>query len=243
MRGSDALIHLVGIISEARHRTFYQAHVATTAKVLEAAGRCGIRRVVHMSALGTRSGARSGYHRTKWEGEELVRASGLDWTILRPSLIYGPDDHFTTLFARISRWSPVLPVMGEGRALLQPVSVGTVARAFVHAVPCREAVGQTLDLCGPERLTFPALLRQIGEACGRRRRLFHIPMSVARLQARAFEICLGSVLGVPPPLNRDQLLMLEEDNIGDGTEADRLFGLVHPTLRDALRGQFAGSRG
>lgn len=239
--GADAILHLVGIISEYRTQTFEEAHVATTARVVEGARTAGVRRFIHMSALGTRPEAPSRYHRTKWAAERLVGASGLDWTLMRPSVVYGPEDQFTNLFARMASWSPVLPVMGSGTCLLQPVSVENVAQAFVGALSTPAAIGRCLDLCGPERMTLPALLQAILEAQGRKRWLLRVPRSLARGQAALLEWIFPHLLASPPPLNRDQLLMLDEDNVGDGTEADRLFGLVHRPLVDALRGQFARS--
>ncbi|MHB1310191.1 MAG: NAD(P)H-binding protein, partial [Limisphaerales bacterium] len=123
MAGVDAVIHLVGIISEVGRNTFENAHTQATRNVVQAAGEASVGRFIHMSALGTRPEARARYHQTKWAAEEQVRASRLAWTILRPSLVYGREDHFVNLFAAMSQWSPALPVMGSGQGLLQPVSV------------------------------------------------------------------------------------------------------------------------
>lgn len=233
--GTAAVIHLVGIISEAGAQTFERVHGELTGVVLEAARLAGVRRFVHMSALGTRPEAQARYHRTKWEAEERVRASGLDWTIFRPSLIYGARDGFTRLFARLSAWSPVLPVMGSGDGLLQPVAVEQVARAMARAPGLPSSIGRTYELCGPERVSFTAVLRAILAAHGRRRLLMRIPMPVARFQARVLEWVFPLVLRRPPPLNRDQLVMLGEDNVGDGSEADAAFGLEHQPFGDAMR--------
>lgn len=222
--GCDAVIHLVGIISEVGRQTFENAHIRATENVLAAARAAGVSRYVQMSALGTHAGAVSRYHQTKWAAEEAVRASGLPWTILRPSLIFGPEDHFVNLFARLSRWSPVLPVMGPGTARLQPVAVEDVAAAFVRAVTEPSAVAVTLDVCGPERFTLPELLREIFNALGRRRALLHIPLPVARLQAGVMEALFPLLLRRAPPLSRDQLLMLLEDNIGDSEGTRNLIG-------------------
>ena len=114
-----------------------------------------------MSALGTRPNAASRYHQTKWAAEELVRHSGLDFTIFRPSLIYGPQDQFINLFARIIRLSPVVPLMGNPRARFQPVSVEAVAAAFAGSLGEPKSIGQTYDLCGPEALTLSEIVDQI----------------------------------------------------------------------------------
>lgn len=235
-RGTRVVIHLVGIIAECGpSRSFERVHVRLTQAALAAAREAGVQRWIHMSALGTRPEARSRYHRTKWAAEGLVRDSGLDWTIFRPSLIHGARDGFTRLFARISRWSPVLPVFGSGTSLVQPIAVEQVAKAFARAVETPESTGRTFDLCGSERLSFLDVLRAILSAHGRRRGLLRIPMPLARLQAMFLEQCFPGILRRPPPLNRDQLLMLEEDNVGDGTAADALFGLEHRPFGDDMR--------
>jgi len=235
MRGCDAVIHLIGIISECGAETFERVHEGRTGEVLAAAEAAGVPRWIHMSALGTRADAPSRYHTSKWAAEEQVRSSDLQWTLFRPSLIYGPGDGFTRLFDRMARWSPLLPVMGPGTNLLQPVAVSVVAQAFVGSLERPESVGRTYDLCGPDRLSFRDVLGQILRAGGRRRMLVSIPLPLARLQARLLERLYPALLSRAPPLNTDQLLMLQEDNVGDGTEADRVFGLRHEPFGEGLR--------
>jgi len=232
--GCDAVIHLVGIISEIGRNTFENAHTTATRNVVTAAQAAGASRYVHMSALGTRPNAGSRYHQTKWAAEEIVRASGLAWTIFRPSLIFGPGDHFTRLFAALARWSPVLPVMGSGQGLLQPVAVEVVALAFVRALTAPAAVGCTFDLCGPERVSFNHVLDAILAVTGRRRLKIHVPLALARIQARLLEGIFPPLFGRAAPLNRDQLLMLQEDNVGDPRPANELFRLPVEPFRDGL---------
>ncbi|HEY9174566.1 MAG TPA: complex I NDUFA9 subunit family protein [Verrucomicrobiae bacterium] len=187
MLGVDAVIHLVGIISEIGKQTFENVHVQAAQNVVGAAKRAGVRRFIHMSALGTRPKAASRYHQTKRAAEEIVRGSGLEWTVFRPSLIYGPGDHFVSLFAKLARLSPVLPVTGPGTAKMQPVAVGEVAACFVRALTEPSAAGRTFDVCGPETLTFPEILRAILAATGRKRFLVRVPLGVARVQAACLE--------------------------------------------------------
>ncbi len=235
LTGCDAVIHLVGIISEVGAQTYERVHFEGTRNLLTAARAAGVRRFIHMSALGTRPAAASRYHRSKWAAEEAVRASDRAWTILRPSLIYGPGDGFVNLFARLSRWSPALPVIGAGTSLVQPVAVAEVARCFVGALSQPESVGQTLDVCGPDRLKFTEVLTEILRATGRRRRQVHLPLPLARLQARLLEFIYPTLLRQAPPLNRDQILMLGEDNVGDPGPAARLFGFTPAPFRESLR--------
>lgn len=233
--GCDAVIHLVGIISEIGAQTYERVHIAGTRNLLLVAKAAGVTRFIHMSALGTRAGAVARYHRSKWAAEDAVRAGGLAWTILRPSLIYGPGDGFVNFFARMSRWSPCLPVMGSGAGLLQPVAVEDVARCFVGALTTPECVGQTYDVCGRERLSFNAVLDEILAATGRGRLKLHLPLPLARLQARLLEIVFPVLLRRAPPLNRDQLLMLAEDNVGDPEPAARVFHFDPVKYRDGIR--------
>lgn len=232
--GCEAVIHLVGIISEVGRNTFENAHTEATQNVVAAARAGGVGRLVHMSALGTRPDAVSRYHQTKWAAEEAVRGSELAWTIFRPSLIYGAEDQFTNRFARLARWSPVLPVPGSGRGRLQPVSVEAVALAFVRALGEPAAIGRTFDLCGPERLTFEEVLDAILAATGRRRWKVHVPLGLARGAARVLEGVFPRLLGQGAPLNRDQLVMLQEDNVGDPSPANELFRLPVETFREGL---------
>jgi len=237
--GCDAVIHLVGIISEVGGQTFERVHAEGTRHLLAAAARAGICRHVQMSALGTRPEAASRYHRSKWDAEQAVRASGLDWTILRPSLIYGPGDGFVNLFVGLSRWSPVLPVIGQGTSLVQPVAVEDVARCFVGALGEPHSIGQTLDVCGPNRLSFNAVLDEILAATGRRRAKLHLPLPLARLQARFLEFLCPRLLGQAPPLNREQIVMLGEDNVGDPRPAAELFRFTPAPFRPTLRAWLA----
>jgi NADH dehydrogenase len=234
LQGCDAVIHLVGIIGEIGDQTFERVHQEGTLRVVEAALSSGVRRMIHMSALGTRPAAVSRYHQTKWAAEEAVRGSGLEWTVFRPSVIYGPGDGFVNLFARMSRWSPVLPVIGRGTALLQPVSVDGVARAFARALDSKGAVCQTYDLCGPDRLTLPQVLQAILRATRRRRMIVCIPRALAWYPTAVLEQLFPRILRRPAPLSRDQILMLEEDNVGNPEAAEREFQIRSISFADGI---------
>ena len=211
MAGCDAVIHLVGIIRErpALAATFERLHVDATRNVLAAASGAGVRRVLHMSALGTRPGARARYHQTKWRAEEAVRSSGLDWTIFRPSIVYGHGDGFVTVLARMVRRLPIVPVIGSGTARLQPVWLPVVAEGFARALDRPAAVGQAYDVGGPEAYTLNEVLDLIGAVLKRRVRTAHVPLGLVRR--------LTAVLQSVPfyPVTTDQLRMLEEDNVCD----------------------------
>jgi NADH dehydrogenase len=211
--GCDAVINLVGIIREfpARGITFERLHVQATANMLAATRKAGIRRYLQMSALGTRPEAVSRYHQTKFRAEELVRSSGLDFTILRPSLIYGPKDAFITMLASQLRLAPIMPVIGSGTYRLQPIHADDVARCFALALEMPETVGQCYDLCGNNRLSYVELLDAVALALGKPAPFKpHLPLGLMKT--------LVPVLQRIPqfPITMDQLQMLIEENICDG---------------------------
>jgi uncharacterized protein YbjT (DUF2867 family) len=216
MDGANCLIHLVGIIRPWKENTFERAHVEATRNVLETARKARVKRYLHMSALGTRPDAPSRYHQTKWAAEELVRKSGLAWTIFRPSVIYGAGDNSIRLLARLIRWLPVLPVLGDGNAKIQPVQVEVVARALVRAIKNDASIGKVYELCGPEPFSWNELYEKLMALYGVRKAKLHIPVPLARVLAAVLEKLLPN-----PPFTRDQLLMLEEDNVGDPKPAEQ----------------------
>ena len=234
--GMEAVIHLVGIISEVGESTFEKVHARGTDNIVTAARQAGARRFVHMSALGTRPNAASRYHQTKWAAEQFVRQSGLDFTIFRPSLIYGPQDQFINLFARMIRCSPVVPLMGSPQARFQPLPVEAVAAAFVKSLGEPKSIGQSYDLCGPEALTLSEIVDQIMSVLGRKRLKMPVPPSLARCQAALLEFMFRRLLRKAPPFSRDQLIMLQENNVGDPRPANALFGLKPIPLREGIAG-------
>jgi NADH dehydrogenase len=228
--GCDTVVHLVGIIREfpSRGVTFERIHHAGTVNVLEAASRAGVRRFLHMSSLGTRPGARSRYHQTKWAGEEAVRASGLAWTIYRPSVIYGPGDGFVSLLAGMIRRLPVVPVIGDGQQRLQPVAVEHVAAGFARAVRFEATVKHTYEVVGPDAVTMMQMLELIGAALHRPVRTVRVPFALMRPVAQLMQ-------GFPSfPLTRDQLLMLQEDNTGNPQPFYAAFDLAPIPLAQGL---------
>jgi uncharacterized protein YbjT (DUF2867 family) len=233
-RGMDAVIHLVGIIGEVGTNTFEAVHVQGTRNMLTASREAGVKRFVHMSALGTRANAVSRYHHSKWKAEEFVRASGLDWTIFRPSIIYGPGDGFVNLFAKIIRRSPVVPIIGDGKSKFQPVPVASVAKAFVQALAEPRAIGRAFDLCGPETLSLNQIIDEILHMMRKKRLKAHVPITIARIQAALMEIVFAKFARKAPPLSRDQIVMLQENNVGDGQPAAELLNLQFAPFKDGI---------
>jgi len=234
MRETEAVIHLIGIIAPTRSRTYSQAHVQTTRLLLEAARQEGVRRFVHMSALGTRPEAISRYHQTKWEAEELVRRSGLDYTIFRPSIIYGPGDQFVNTLAKLIQRFPWVPVLGSGRGRMQPLGVDEVAFCFERCLEEVRSHGMTFDLGGPEALSLRQVFETIEDVLGRPRRQFRIPAGLLWPLALGCEWIMGGLLNYPPPLTRDQLAMLEESNTGDIQPAREILGLEPRSFRAGI---------
>jgi NADH dehydrogenase len=211
--GCDAVINLVGIIREfpSKGITFERLHVQATANMLEATRKAGLRRYLQMSALGTRADAVSRYHQTKFRAEELVRSSGLDATIMRPSLIYGPKDAFINMLAGQLRLAPLMPVIGSGSYRLQPIHADDVARCFALALEMPETIGGCYELCGNERLSYVELLDAVAHAMGR-----PAPFK-PRLPLGLMKMVIPVMQRVPQfPITMDQLQMLLEENICDG---------------------------
>jgi uncharacterized protein YbjT (DUF2867 family) len=236
-RGASAVIHLVGIIVETSGVTFHAVHVEGTRRVLAAARDAGVERFVHMSAVGARDepGA-TPYHRTKWRGEELVRASGLSHAVFRPSIISGPGSAPIRTLARLHRWSPVVPVFGDGHFPTQPVWVEDVALVLALAVEQPALVG-AFELGGPQVLSYEEFLLAIGRAAGHPRPLVHVPLALVRAAAGAFDL-----LGPAAPLTSDQLQMLVEGSATPANAIESVFGVRPVPFEQGLRRYLAPRR-
>lgn len=232
LQGLDAVIHLIGIIKAYPKKgiTFERLHVEAAKHIIDAATAQGVKRFLHMSALGARPNAVSLYHRTKYQAEDYLKKSGLDWTIFRPSVIYGPGDKSVNLFARMIKYAPIVPVLGEGKNKLQPVSLDEVVAGFLKALSDPQAIGKTFEIGGPEAYEMTELLDQIAEAMGKKpRRQVHIPLPWVEAQTRYLE-------PLPfYPLSHDQLVMLQEDNVCDPQEYFRFIGSQPKSLKDGLK--------
>ncbi len=240
--GCVAVIHLVGIIVEkpAAKITFDRIHYEGTRTIVDATRRAGIRRYIQMSALGTREGAVAEYHRSKWKAEQYVRASGLDYTILRPSMIHGPGGQFTQMEADWARGRKLpflfMPYFGAGAfgtggaGKLQPVFVKDCARAFVDCIDNAKTIGQTYGLGGSEVVTWPQMHRKNALAlAGKTKPVLAIPAWYAKLIAGVLP---ASLL----PFNASQVQMSQEDNTTDLAPFVRDFGWTPQGFSAALDG-------
>ena len=204
--GADAVVNLVGVLFERRTGDFGRVHTEIPERIARAASAAGAAHLVHISAIGADAEGESLYGRSKAAGENSVRGVFAAATILRPSIVFGPEDHFFNRFAGLSRVLPFVPVVG-GATRFQPVYVGDVADAVVAAIEREGVAGQIFELGGPRVATFRELLGYMLEVTGRRRRIIEIPAGLARLQAT-----IGEKLP-NPPLTLDQLVLLGRDNI------------------------------
>jgi uncharacterized protein YbjT (DUF2867 family) len=214
VKGCEATINLVGIIREfpGRGATFERLHVEATRNVMSAAKQAGITRHLQMSALGTKAESTSGYFRTKYEAEKEVRRSGLEFTIFRPSIIFGPKDDFVNKLAGLMRTLPAMPVIGDGTYQLQPISADDVARCFTQALEMPETIGQTYELCGPDRMSYNTLVDSIGHVLKKSHVIkLHNPLSLMQVVVPVLEHLPFF------PITSDQITMLVQGNTCDGS--------------------------
>lgn len=205
--GSDAVVNAVGILYERGKRRFDAIHHRGPARLAAIAKAAGVKHFVHISAISADPDAPSAYSRSKAAGEAAVRAAFPDAVILRPSLVFGPEDSFFNRFAAMARYLPALPLIGGGETKFQPVYVDDVAAAIVAALTRLDAVGQTYDIAGPVVFSLKQLFALLLHVIGRRRMLVTLPFGLASLEAFFLEL-------LPHPLlTRDQVRMLRRDAV------------------------------
>jgi len=230
MEGIYAVVHLVGIIREFPKKgvTFENMHTTASKNVSEAASSAGVKRFIHMSANGTREDAVSNYHKTKYDAEQIVKSSGLDFTIFRPSLVFGEHDTFINMLAGYIRTAPAFTYFGDGSYPMAPIYVSEVADCFVKAIDKSETVGMIYPLCGKEVITYKELLRSVIKAMGRKIPLMPVP---------EFAIKMGiSIFGKTDwfPITEDQFIMLTEGNVCDCDDAFKVLGVERSEFFDKI---------
>ena len=216
LQRSDAVVNLVGVLTSQGRQNFEAVHTFGTRAVAEAAKQHGITQVVHVSAIGADPQGEADYARSKGRAEMALREIVPEATILRPSILFGPEDDFFNRFAAMARVSPVLPLIGGGHSRFQPAYVGDVAEAVARALEGRVATGRTFELGGPEVKTFRELMAFVCAATHRQRALLPIPSGLLYYPALGSEIANGLTMGVLPSmftLTRDQLKLLKADNV------------------------------
>ena len=235
LTGADALVHLVAILHGSAD-DFDRVHVQLPRTLAAACTASGVKRVVHVSALGVAPTAPSAYLRSKAAGEAVwqdwARATGGQLTILRPSVIFGAEDRFTNLFVQLQRLFPVLPLAGTG-ARFQPVWVGDVARAVVNSLYAAAAVGPVIECAGPEVMTLKQIVQRVGTMAGCRRPVLALPEAAGMLQAAVMGWLPGE-----PMMSRDNVLSMRVPNVASGTLPGLAALGITPVSLDTLTGHF-----
>lgn len=243
MKGADVVVNLVGVLFEKKRGDFDRAHVQIPSMIAKACAKKSIDRFVHVSALGI-DVANSNYAKTKCTGEEEVLKHFPNATILRPSALFGPDDDFFNMFAELSRFSPILPLVGGGKTKFQPVFVGDVADAVMKSIEIplsgdTNPQGKVYELGGPEVMTFKEIYKRLFYHTGRTRTLLPLSYGIAKVQGCAFT-CASKVFGfitgyTPKPLlTADQIESLKTDNIVQPNSLGFQDLGITPTAMDAI---------
>jgi len=252
--GADAVVNAVGILAASGRQTFQQVHVAGPRAIAKAAREGGVARLVHVSALGADSKSPSNYARSKAEGEAAVLEAFPEAVIMRPSIVFGPEDEFFNRFAAMARVSPVLPLIGGGRTRFQPVFVADLAAAIAAACDGKAKGGTIYEIGGPEVLSFRQLLDRTLAWTGRERGYVNLPFWLAKLLA----LLTWPLPAGLRPLTLDQVRMLQKDNVVSaaaeregrtlaalGIERPHAVGTMVPAYLERFRprGQFSHYRG
>ena len=232
----STVVNLIAIL-HGNEREFQRVHVELPKRLAAACATAGVRRVVHVSALGVAARAPSRYLRSKAGGEAALRgAKSLELTLLRPSVVFGAEDRLLNLFARLQAWLPLLPLAGAN-AEMQPVWVGDVAEAIARCLEDRTTIGQTIECAGPREVTLRELAQLAGRWSGHPRPVLPLPAALARLQALVFEWLPGE-----PLLSRDNLDSLKVPNVASGTLPGLARLGIVPTALEAIAPGYLGAR-
>lgn len=232
--GADAVINLVGILYEKGSQTFEKIHEEGARNVARAASAAGVGSLIHMSALGASTESPSKYARSKAMGEQAVREAFPSATVIRPSIVFGPEDDFFNMFAGMARFSPALPLIGGGATKFQPVYVDDVGRAFAAILADPDHQDKTYELAGPKTYSFKELLRLTLDTMGARRFLVPVPFFVAQLEGAVLEYL------PKPPLTRDQVELLKTDNVASGEHPGLADLGIEPTALEGVLPSYIG---
>ena len=218
MRGVDAVVHLVAIIRERGRNTFDRINRQGTESVVQAARDEGVRHLVHVSAIGVQENQAYPYLYSKWLGEQEVTRGGVAYTIIRPSILFGPGDEFINTLAGVVKSFPVAPVAGDGRVRFQPISVEEVGGIVSLVAGNHRFGGRIIEVGGPDHLTYNEILDIIARTLGVRRVKVHLPVPLMGFLTRAMEAVIPN-----PPATTSQLEMLSLDNVTDLDSVERNF--------------------
>ena len=229
MSDVERVIHLVAIIQEVGGQTFDEVIRQGTENVVNAAKAAGVKKFVYQSAIGARNEPFYLYHKAKWDAEQAVRNSGLNYTIIRPSLVFGKGDEFFPTLASLVRWNPVVPIAGDGKTRFQPIWVEDVVTCLTSCLKDGVHDREAVEIGGPQHLTYEEMVDLVKEVLGARRLKAHVPLFLMRPIVSAMAFVLPK-----PPVTREQLKMLAIDNITALDAVEQRFGFKPKPLADGL---------
>jgi len=229
LAGVGGVVHAAGILREQRGQDLERAHVGATANLVEACRRAGVGKIIHLSTLGVHARAPEAYLRSKWEAERIIETCGLSYTIFRPSLVFGAGDRVVSQLLTVCRYSPIIPLLGDTDARVQPIWVGDVATAALRALKDRSTDGAIYELGGPESMT----IADVVETIKRETKRPAVPVKVPRFLSGPL-VRLGEQLFDRPPVTEDQLALLSAGGTCDPNPAAVTFGLRMRALADVL---------
>lgn len=224
MQGVDTVVNLVAIIKEQGEATFERINYQGTVNVVDAARQAGVRRIIQMSAIGAGDLPEYPYMYTKWRAENYVKESGLEWTIFRPSIIFGPSEsrqvHFISQLADVVAKAPVIPVVGDGTSTFQLIHLEDVSASFAAALEDPSTASRTFEIAGPDVLTYEQILDEIAAVLGKRKRKLHMPVRLMKVGMSVIDV----LPRVEPPVTVDQLNMLALSNTTQHNAVEQLTG-------------------
>ena len=229
LEGVETVIHLIGIIVERKGATFEIIHTQGTRALVNACKDAGVKRFIYISALGSRENARSRYHSTKWEAEQAIIKSGMEYVILRPSIMIGERGEFITMLSGIIQKAPLIPVIGA-KSKVQPIYVENTADCVVRSLVEPKISQKIFEIGGPQQMTYRELFLTLSDVLKIKKPVLGIPIWLMWPAAYILERLMEK-----PPITTQQLIMLQEDNICDIREMQEVFDLQLMPLREALK--------
>ena len=237
LQGAEAVVNLVGVLFEAGRQGFEALHTAAPRSMAEQAAAMGVQRFVQVSAIGADANSPSKYAQSKAAGEAAVRAAIPQAVVVRPSIVFGPEDAFFNRFAGLAAMSPVLPLIGGGTTRFQPIYAGDVAAAVAAVLSKPEAAGRTYEIGGPGVYTFRELMEITLREIHKRRALLPIPIPIARVMGRGGDLQARFLSIIPPQITTDQVALLQRDNVAEaGLPGLEALGVTPTPLEAVLPG-------
>ena len=226
LEGVDVVVHLVAIIREKGEYTLERVNHQGTRNILQATKEAGVKRFIHASTIGVSDDSSIPYLYSRWLGEQEVVQSGIPFTILRFSLGFGEGDEFFNVLAALVKALPIVPVVGDGRSKFQPIAVEEVAECFARAYEDDSTIGSTIEIGGPEHLTYEEIIDLISDTLNIRIAKVHVPVPLMRPLVKVMDVLMPH-----PPVTSQQLKMLKIDNITNLDSVERNFGFKPTPVR------------